>query len=489
MLAKRFQSLEHYRAGEQGGYRLLPFRFLALDDKRYVMTNFAGEYLVTTREQLQQIADHQIRSGTKLYDDLKSQHFIYDSDSKSALELLALKYRTKRAITAQFTSLHIFVVSLRCDYTCKYCQVSRQTEDTHSFDMSETTARRAVDMVFRSPSKSIKIEFQGGEPLLNFERIKFIVSLATDRNRTENRDLQFVIASNLSPITDEILRFCDLNNISFSTSLDGPADLHNTNRPRPGKNGHQLTVDGIERIKQRLGVDRVSALMTTTDKSLTRVKEIIDEYVRFGFRSIFLRPLSPYGFAAKTGQVDRYDADRWLAFYREGLDYILELNHQGYPLRETFSSIVLRKMLTAQNPGYVDLQSPAGIGISAIVYNYDGDVYASDEARMLAEMGDKRFRLGNLTDDSYDDMMLSETLLSTLDASVAESSPTCSDCAFVSYCGSDPVYHYATQGDPVGNKSRSGFCHRNMSVFKHLILRMEDSEVDRDVFLRWGFGC
>jgi hypothetical protein len=34
---------------------------------------------------------------------------------------------------------------------------------------------------------------------------------------------------------------------------------------------------------------------------------------------------------------------------------------------------------TSEDPGYVDLMSPAGIGIGAVVYNYDGHVYASDE--------------------------------------------------------------------------------------------------------------
>ena len=55
--------------------------------------------------------------------------------------------------------------------------------------------------------------------------------------------------------------------------------------------------------------------------------------------------------------------------------------------------------------------SPAGIGLGALVYNYDGDVYASDEGRMLAEMGDHTFRLGNCRSSSYADIMLSEQLL------------------------------------------------------------------------------
>jgi hypothetical protein len=43
--------------------------------------------------------------------------------------------------------------------------------------------------------------------------------------------------------------------------------------------------------------------------------------------------------------------------------------------------------------GYVDLRRPAGIGLGALVYNYDGKVFASDEGRMLAEMGDRTFEL------------------------------------------------------------------------------------------------
>jgi uncharacterized protein len=493
LLAKRFNTLAAFREAESTGYKLLPFRFTALDSSRYVLSNMAGEYRVVTRDLIEALVNHKLLSGGDAYDDLKSGHFLYDADSTVALELLGLKYRTKLSRVAQFTGLHMFVVTLRCDYTCQYCQVSRQTEDRLAFDMSSQIAERAVDLVFRSPSPGIKIEFQGGEPLLNFDGIRSVVELAQARNRSEGRDLQFVIASNLSMLSDsrlsdEILDFCDAQQVFFSTSLDGPEDLHNRNRPRPGKDGYARTVTGIRRIRERLGVDRVSALMTTTEASLGRVREIVDEYVSQGFRSIFLRPLSPFGFAARAGHFARYDAERWLDFYKEGLAYILELNRQGYPLMETFSAIVLRKMLTPQNPGYVDLQSPAGMGISAIVYNYDGDVYAADEARMLAEMGDKTFRLGNVLTDDYQALMLSDALLNPLEATVAESVPICSECAFLPYCGADPLYHHATQGDSVGNRITSGFCHRNIGIFRHLIKLMEDSRQDRETLLRWAWG-
>lgn len=488
MLPKRFSALSSFRESENAGYKLLPFRFTALDSSRYVLSNIAGEFRVVTRDVIEALVNHQLQPATDQYDDLKSGHFLYDADSNVALDLLGLKYRTKLSRISQFTGLHMFVVTLRCDYTCQYCQVSRQTEDRLAFDMAPEIAKRSVDLVFESPSSGLKIEFQGGEPLLNFEGIKSVVALAEERNRSEKRDLQFVIASNLSMLTDEVLDFCDQHQVLFSTSLDGPQDLHNRNRPRPGKDGYARTVAGIRRVRERLGVDCVSALMTTTEASLGRVREIVDEYVAQGFNSIFLRPLSPYGFAARAGHFARYDAERWLDFYKEGLAYILDLNRQGYPLVETFSAIVLKKMLTPQNPGYVDLQSPAGIGISGIVYNYDGDVYAADEARMLAEMGDKTFRLGNVLADNYRSLMLSDALLNPLESTVAESVPLCSECAFLPYCGTDPLYHHATQGDAVGNRMTSGFCHRNMGIFRHLIALMQDSPKDRETLLSWAWG-
>jgi uncharacterized protein len=141
--------------------------------------------------------------------------------------------------------LHMFVVSLRCNHTCKYCQVSRQSEDRAAFDMTEEIADRAIDFTFRSPSRSIKIEFQGGEPLLNFPLIKYIVVKAKERNLVERRNLAFVVTTNLSPITDEILAFCQEHDIYISCSLDGPEDLHNANRPKEGNNSYRLTLEGI----------------------------------------------------------------------------------------------------------------------------------------------------------------------------------------------------------------------------------------------------
>ncbi len=485
LLGKRFKLIEEFDQSITYDYQLLPSRFASLDDGRYLLSNEVGEYLVVSRLLLEQYVRKQVPRNSDFYYDLKSKHFLFDDDSNVAIDLLALKYRTKAVRRAQFTSLHIFVVSLRCDYTCQYCQVSRQTDDKHAFDMSEETADKALELVFKSPSPALKIEFQGGEPLLNFSLIRYIVNEAIRLNQVFQRDLQFVITSNLSFLSDEVLSFCLEHDIQLSTSLDGPEHLHNTNRPRPGKNSYQLTIDGIKKAQSFLGYGKIGALMTTTEKSLTQVKSIIDAYVENNLDCIFLHPLSPYGFAVKNHQAQKYDIDRWFEFYKEGLNYILDINRQGYPLVEVYTQLIINKLFSPFSQGYVDLQSPSGAAISAIIYNYDGDVYASDEARMLAEMGDKKFRLGNVFADSYESIWLSDTLLDTLEASLSESSPMCADCGFLPYCGTDPVYHYATQGDVVGHKALSGFCNKNMKIFKHIVTLLEDDSEARDILLSW----
>jgi His-Xaa-Ser system radical SAM maturase HxsB len=352
--------------------------------------------------------------------------------------------------------------------------------------MDEATAMRALDVALSAPSRGIKIEFQGGEPLLNFGLIRTVVLAAKERAPGRGKAVEFVITSNLALLTDEILAFCREHDVLLSTSLDGPADIHNKNRPRPGGNSHELAVDGIRRAQEVLGRDRVGALMTTTEASLGRVEEIVDEYLGLGLDGIFLRPLSPYGFAIKTKWFAKYDAQGWLAFYERGLRYILAVNRRGTHFPEFYASLLLQRMLTDRPIGYVDLRSPAGVGIGALVYNYDGKVFASDEGRMLAEMGDRTFELGDLATDDYFSLVLSEKLVGIVGGSLAQCSPQCTSCAFEPHCGSDPVFHHATAGDPVGIKPLSEFCARQKGILKMLIEIMEKSPEDAAVLRRWA---
>jgi His-Xaa-Ser system radical SAM maturase HxsB len=256
-------------------------------------------------------------------------------------------------------------------------------------------------------------------------------------------------------------------------------------RPCPGLNSHAVLKENIEKCRDVLGFDRVSALFTASPLSLRYPKEIVDEYRSQGFSSIFLRAINPYGLARINPTQNIYDPAEFIEFYKKALKYIIDLNLKGIYFAEDYARTILSKILTPFPVGFVDLQSPAGVINSVIVYNYDGYVYPSDEARMLASEGDFTFRLGSLRKDSYKNIFYGNTAQQIAQYWANEALPGCSECAFQPYCGADPVRNYATQGDMAGFRPESSFCRKNKEIIRFLFeLMVENPEIER-IFRSW----
>lgn len=485
---RKFKPLSHYST-DSVGYYLLPFRFKRLENDNELLVNDWGDFIIVENGFVEKLVKRELffLPDDERYQDLLANFFISDTPVPNLLEVIAARYRTKKSFLDTFTSLHIFVISLRCDHTCHYCQVSRVSEDKHLYDMSEDHILKGIEIMMRSPAKHITMEFQGGESLLAFDKIKYAITKAQERAEELNKQMTYVICSNLAPLTDEILHYCKENRVLLSTSLDGPAFVHNKNRYRPGRNSYELAINGLKRAQQELGEDAVSALLTTTNLSLKYPIEIVDEYIKHGFKSIFLRPISPFGFATKNSAKNFYETEEFLEFYKKALHHIIEYNLKGNFFREDYATILLRKILTPFPVGYVDLQSPAGMINNVIVFNYDGDIYASDESRMLAEMGDFTFKIGSLDTHDYNDIFYGSKAREFMDSMLNESMPGCSDCVYQPYCGADPVLHYATQKDMIGHKPSSVFCKKNMSILDHIFQLMEDPRIER-IFRNWITG-
>lgn len=483
-ITRKFKDYSFYQPDQVSTYYLLPFTFHRLNNGKEILVNEVGDFLVVPNGTAHRIATKQVLSTEELFKDLISAFFISTSPIPELIDVQAARYRTKKSFLDSFTSLHIFVVTLRCNHSCHYCQVSRVTTNRQDYDMSVEDMDRAIDLMFSSPAPSLTMEFQGGEPLLAFEMVQYGVEKALEKNLVFKKQLSFVICTNLTILSNDILSFCRAHNIILSSSLDGPDFLHNANRSKTGATSYELVIDGIKQAREALGHDRVSVLMTTTVKSLDHPIDIINTYIENEFSSIFLRPISPFGFAVKNHKKNQYHTEKFLSFYKIAFDYILEINRSGHHFSEDYATVILKKILTPFSTGYVDLQSPAGLVINVVVYNYDGYVYASDESRMLAENGDFTFRLGHVS-DSYKTLFYGPLAKKIIGHSLNENMAGCSDCGFRVYCGTDPVQHYATQGDLEGNKATSIFCQKNMGIIEYLFERITSDKSDYQIFQSW----
>ena len=469
------------------GYETLPFRQTRLPGipGRVLVTSLVGEHLLLSEPEFAKLESGNLDPRTALYRDLRNRQIVCDLDRGPVLEGLKAQHRTRKHFVHEDPALHIFVLTLRCDHRCHYCQVTPRSTKAIGYDMDGATAMAALDRVFECEADVLTIEFQGGESALAFERMRQVVEEAERRAQASARRVRFVMATTLHLLNDEMLSFCREHAVELSSSLDGPRHVHNACRPNATRDSFERTVEGLARARAVCGHDRVAALTTITKRSLPFAREIVDTYVDLGFDSISLRPLSPYGFAARSHRKLACTVDEYLGFYREALGYLVEVNLGGYALEESYATLLLTRILTPFPTSYVDLQSPAAAGRNVLVYNYDGGVYVSDEARMLAEMGDDRFRMGSVH-DRLETLIESDAMRIIEEAGDAQQLPGCSECAFVPYCGADPVFHVATQNDPVGHRPTSEFCRRQTGLFRLIFELLADRDPDvMRVFLSW----
>ncbi|MFA7101089.1 MAG: His-Xaa-Ser system radical SAM maturase HxsB [Bacilli bacterium] len=428
------------------------FNFKKIENK-FLLTNDFGNFLLVSPDEFKEIMTGEVTSDSLLGQQLLEHNMAYEGTKLEYSSLMRHALHNIKGYVNTATSLHIFVVTTACNMKCVYCQANNGVTCA-TMNMSNEIAEKAVDIALQSPAIHLSFEFQGGEPLLNFGIIQHIVEY-TENHKGEH-NIMYNIVTNLSLITDDILDFFVKYNFGVSTSIDGPELIHNINRRyQDGTGTYNTVANSIQKVRSR-GL-HVGAIQTTTRASLKYPKEIVRAYKDLGFDNIFIRPLTPLGRAAICWDDIGYTADEFLTFYIEALDEIIKTNQAGYFLKENHAGIMLKKIF-GDYVNYMELRSPCGAVIGQIAYYADGDIFTCDEGRMLHEMGDHSFRLGNVYTHKYSDLIGSNVCRTVCASSVLETSPTCCDCVYQPYCGSCPVVNYAQTGDLIAKSPRGFRC-------------------------------
>ena len=476
------------------------FRYRGLSKGRVVVTNLEGNFLVLEKDEFRAFAEGTVPPEGELHRKLRDGNFLRAQyDLRRASDALA---RRKRFV-GYGPNLHMLIVTLRCNETCVYCHASRAPMEAVETDMTKETAERCVDMALSTTSPGVTIEFQGGEPLVNFSVVKHVVEYAKKKNETAKKALEFTMVSNLALMDDEKLAFLLDEKVQLCTSIDGPEQLHDKQRKLPalkiaggensGGSAYRAATEWIPRINAayaQRGLDtslyHVEALLTTTRETLPLWKEVIDTYVSLGCKALFLRPLDPFGFAERTGPRLEYPRAEYLEFYRRSVDYMIALNLNGVQILERYAAIFLTKIIAGEDPNFLDIRSPSGAGIGALAYNYDGSIFTCDEGRMLHEMGDDTFLLGHVKDAKYRDIVGHETVRAVVLAGNLDGRPDCVNCAYQPYCGVPPRHAHKTQGSIFGRMRENSLCAVHKGIQDYLFEKIAEADPGvMEVFRRW----
>lgn len=110
-----------------------------------------------------------------------------------------------------------FLVTNKCNARCKYCYETPGNEK-----MDREAADRAISFIEKKYERIEKVCFFGGEPLLNFEIIKYITEYMDKKFEIGH----FEITTNTILLNDEQIQFLCEHKFKVIVSFDGPVNIH-----------------------------------------------------------------------------------------------------------------------------------------------------------------------------------------------------------------------------------------------------------------------
>jgi uncharacterized protein len=147
-----------------------------------------------------------------------------------------------------------------CNLSCLYCANSSKTDDHQGQRtrlMNEEVCRKAIIFLSRHWNSVVnfsrpRINFFGGEPLVNFELIKYAVYFATEWNRISGVPFAFALSTNGTLVNQRVVSFFAHHDIAVQLSLDGPQALHDRYRKyATGAGSYETILNNLPHLLNR----------------------------------------------------------------------------------------------------------------------------------------------------------------------------------------------------------------------------------------------
>lgn len=470
--------MAHPHDAEEIKTRVLPYAVEGLDNGKFLVSGYFGGWVILSEEDVSLLKSGDFSLNRQLYAKLQDAGIILNKDN---VDSTAEIYRGTNRNLFSKPSLHMINVTNTCNYRCRYCHAGvSQGKDF----MSKETALKVLKFIFKSGHHYSTIEFQGGECLLNWKVVKLITEKARQLNKVFKKDLHICIVSNLSLLNEDKLKFLTDHDVAICTSLDGSMEIHDANRRTlAGADTFSTTKEKIKFVKEYYksrGLDRkLDVLATITRAALSNPRAIVDMYVELGIKTLHLRPVHNLGDALKSWPELAYSPQEFYDFWKKAMEYIFELNKNNMDIMERGAYNIMRRVFH-NDAFYVELMSPTGMGRTALLYNFDGSIFNSDEGRMIPE---PIFRIGNVDQEPM------EVLGSSENTNIWASSfmdLISYNSAFRPWGGIHPVKIYQDQGTIIPNISEHSEYQIYRMQCKYIFEKIAENGFEKELFMKWA---
>jgi uncharacterized protein len=179
-------------------------------------------------------------------------------------------------------SLHI---TERCNLNCRYCFEGKKGDSSMSLDMIPHIIKCIDDYMKRDfivDKEHIVVDFNGGEPLLEFNILKAMV------DRLKKYGVKyFTISTNFTLIDNEMISFLCENDFSIQISIDGNVKTHDKNRiDYYGVGTYNIVYNNIIKFRDKLQKMDTQFSMVVIPETISDMYRNIEFLASLGFNGI-----------------------------------------------------------------------------------------------------------------------------------------------------------------------------------------------------------
>ncbi|MCD5410694.1 MAG: 4Fe-4S cluster-binding domain-containing protein, partial [Clostridiales bacterium] len=142
-------------------------------------------------------------------------------------------------------------ISHDCNIRCEYCFASQGDFKGQRMLMDFDTGKKAIDFLLDNSRsrKNLEVDFFGGEPLMNFEVVKQIVTYARSKEKEYDKNLRFTITTNALSLNEDIMKYINDNIYNVVLSIDGRKSVNDKMRSTiNGEGTYNLIIDNITKM-------------------------------------------------------------------------------------------------------------------------------------------------------------------------------------------------------------------------------------------------
>ena len=320
-----------------------------------------------------------------------------------------------------------------CNLRCKYCFGATGSYEGDRALMSEEIGKKAIDFLITHSGKrrNLEIDFFGGEPLMNFEVVKQIVSYALAQGDKHSKQFRFTITTNGLLLNDENMAYIQKYMSNVVLSLDGTKDVNDKMRIRvDGKGCYDTVVPKYLKLAKLREQDNYYVRGTFTRYNLDFAKDVI-HLADLGFKQTSVEPVVlPQ---EDEHAIRKQDIPAVLKEYEKLAKQYIERRKKG----KGFNFFHFMIDLT-QGPCVVKRLSGCGSGHEYVAVTPEGDIYPCHQF-----VGNPTFKMGDVLSGAFDNQIATQFRKSNV-----YSKPKCRDCWAKFYCsGGCPANAYQFNED------------------------------------------